>query len=77
MNWRLPWIARIRKVYAAARRLKWYCDDLNRRSRVEAHLFDCAAGKRPLPTPDDCRRLALDLGVPEEYRLPPKSDTEQ
>lgn len=39
-------------------------DELNRRVKVEQHLFDCARGKKPLPDAAKCRELALFLGTP-------------
>jgi hypothetical protein len=39
-------------------------DELNRRVKVEQHLFDCANGKKPLPDVAKCRELALFLGTP-------------
>lgn len=50
-------------------------DVLARRARVEQYLFDCAAGKRPLPDSETCRKLALKLGTPssvQEIKLPRK-----
>lgn len=43
---------------------------LNRRATVEQYLFDVYQGKKPLPTKDVCRALAMLLGVPNEYRDP-------
>lgn len=37
---------------------------LNRRAGVESELFECAAGKRPLPDQQQCRAWAIKLGVP-------------
>lgn len=37
---------------------------LNRRVDVENVLFNVAAGKRPMLTPEECRALALKLGTP-------------
>lgn len=45
-------------------------DALNRRAAVEQILFDAAAGKRHLPGPEECRALAMKLGVPDELRDP-------
>lgn len=49
----------------------WIGGFLNRRVVVEQELFDCASGKRPLPTAEQCREMALRLDVPDEYRMPP------
>lgn len=47
-------------------RFLWnYGKSLNRRAEVEDELFKMARGKLPLPTADDCRRLATKLGVSE------------
>ncbi len=43
-----------------------YTSRLNRCVDVENVLLACAAGKRPPPTPDECRALALKLGVPDK-----------
>jgi hypothetical protein len=43
--------------------------DLNRRATVEQMLFDVAAGKRPLPDREDCRQIALYLGI-RGYKQP-------
>jgi hypothetical protein len=40
-------------------------EELNRRVKVEQYLFDCAAGKKPLPDQATCRELALYLGTPK------------
>lgn len=48
----------------------WVADMLNRRFTVEQVLFDVAAGKRPPLTPDECRELALKLGIPSEAPKP-------
>lgn len=45
-----------------------YAARLNRAVQVEATLLDCANGKRPPLTPDECQQLAVKLGVPEEFR---------
>lgn len=44
----------------------WVAGFLNRRVEVEQILFNCAAGKQDLPDKDQCRELALRLGVPDE-----------
>lgn len=41
---------------------------LNRSVDVESELMRVATGKRPALTPDECRKLAQKLGVPECYR---------
>lgn len=40
--------------------------ELNRRAQVEQWLFQCAAGKKPLPDENTCKWLALRLGTPKE-----------
>lgn len=42
--------------------------DLNRRVTVENRLWAAAAGDRPPPDANECRDLALKLGVPDSYR---------
>lgn len=39
-------------------------DALARRVRIETRLSNVAAGKRPPPTPEECREWANELGVP-------------
>jgi NTP pyrophosphatase (non-canonical NTP hydrolase) len=43
---------------------KMLADRINRSVPVEQRLLDIANGKRPAPTGEDCRRMAMDLGVP-------------
>ena len=45
-----------------------YGNRLNRSVDVESELMRVATGKRTALTPDECRRLAQKLGVPECYR---------
>lgn len=45
--------------------MRMYEKSLNRRAEVEEELFQMARGQRPLPTADDCRRLAQKLGDPD------------
>ncbi|MFP4538874.1 MAG: hypothetical protein ACLFPA_11305 [Dichotomicrobium sp.] len=40
----------------------------DRRVDVERALLAAAAGKRPLPDADECRHLALKLGIPSRSR---------
>jgi hypothetical protein len=47
---------------------KDHADSLNRRAEVETVLWNVAAGKRPMLTQDECRKLALKLGVPSAYQ---------
>lgn len=54
------------KKRAEARNREW-APSLNRRAEVEQVLFDCAQGKRALPTREECHALATKLGVPEEW----------
>lgn len=42
--------------------------DLNRRVEVEQVLLNVAGGKRGLLTPEECKSLAMNLGVPEWFR---------
>lgn len=37
---------------------------LNRRVTIEQRMFDAAAGKRAMPTPDELRQWAAELGTP-------------
>lgn len=48
--------------------LRHHQDALNRRVKVERYLFKVVEGKKPLPDVKKCRQLAIDLGVPSEYR---------
>lgn len=42
--------------------------ELNRRAKVEAELFECVSGKRPMPDKQKLREWAVRLGVPEAFR---------
>ena len=60
---------------AMMQRLKARCwiirnsgDAIKRRVRVENYLHKAAAGKEPLPNAQKCRELAVDLGVPTDWR---------
>ena len=67
-NWLGGVVLRLRRLHYRVERFKSYGAEINRRAAVEAELFDMAAGKKPLPGADDCRRLAIKLGVPDECR---------
>ncbi len=41
---------------------------LNKRASVEQELFDVANGSKPILTKEQCRKLALKLGVPDNWR---------
>lgn len=47
-----------------------YHNRLNRSVDVETALWLVASRKRGPLTPDECRQLALKLGVPDEFRSP-------
>lgn len=49
--------------------LRYGSEDLNRRATVEQMLFDVASGKRPVPTRQECRQLAMYLGI-RGYKRP-------
>jgi hypothetical protein len=51
----------------------WVGDFINRRTGVENELRAMAADERPLPTAEDCRRMADTLGIPSPFlrRYPP------
>lgn len=48
--------------------MRAYEKSLNERAKVEQELIDCANGKRPLQTDEQCREWARRLGVPAEWR---------
>lgn len=54
---------KLRQLRARYRIIRDHGHYLNQRARVEQHLHDCAAGKRPLPNARECRKLALRLGI--------------
>lgn len=54
-----------------AKLLEWVNKEMFRRVKVENELWACAAGKRPLPTAEECKQWAIVLGVPEEFKLRP------
>lgn len=41
--------------------------DFDRRVFVENRLLNAATGKEPPPTPEECRTLAMKLGVPDDF----------
>ena len=47
-----------------------YHDRLNRSVDVEIVLLSVATGKRGPLTAEECRALAMKLGVPDEFRSP-------
>ena len=49
----------------------WVAHMINRRVEVEQQLWDAANGKRPPPTPDECRQWAIRLGTPVNFRMKP------
>lgn len=61
----LQWLTRLRYRLAT---FHDYGNRLNRSVDVENALMQVATGKRDLLTPDECRKLALKLGVPDCYR---------
>lgn len=61
-------IVEVRRWWAIAATFKDHVDSLNRRASVETILWNVAAGKRPMLTQDECRKLALKLGVPSAYQ---------
>jgi hypothetical protein len=61
----IQWLTRLRFRLAT---FHDYGNRLNRSVDVENALMQVATGKRDLLTPDECRKLALKLGVPDCYR---------
>lgn len=59
---------RLRRLLFRLRTFRNYGARLNRSADVEATLFLVANGKRGPLSPDECRELALKLGVPDCYR---------
>lgn len=59
---------RLRCLIATWRWVRHYEKSLNERVKVEQELFDCASGKRVMPTREQCRQWAMRLGVPPEWR---------
>lgn len=56
------------QMKADAERMKDYTKDLNRRVEVEQVLLNVSADKRGPLTPEECKALALKLGVPDWFR---------
>lgn len=52
-------IAKIKKLEAL---VKEYAVELNKRVPVEQRLLDSANGSKPLPTKEDCLKMAQTLG---------------
>lgn len=59
--------ARVAELEPLAETVDLLSKALNRRVAVEAELWNVAAAKLPPLTPDRCRALALELGVPEDF----------
>ena len=58
----MPWYTRWKYRF-----IVWFFDKpdaLARRVRIEQRLANAAAGKRPLPTAEECAQWADELGVP-------------
>lgn len=53
------------------RRFRSLDTDLNDRATVELRLWAVVDGRKPPPDAEECRRLALKLGVPASYRHGP------
>ena len=49
------------------RLLKGNGEELNKRVEIENDLLLISKGKKPLPTKDGCRIMALKLGTPKQY----------
>ena len=58
----------IRRLRARVRRWRSLDADLNDRARVELRLWATVSGKKPAPDAEECRQMAIRLGVPAEYR---------
>jgi hypothetical protein len=68
MNALHRWIAshtkvsgRLSRTFYALCTIRSYADRLNRCVAVENRLMESATGKRPPPTPEECRQLAMKL----------------
>ena len=57
-----------RRLVWRLRNLRNGYHELNRRAKVEVELFECVAGKRPMPDKQQLREWAVRLGVPEAFR---------
>jgi hypothetical protein len=56
----------LQRLNARWRMLRRHNAELNRRVEIENVLAMMAQGKRPLPTREQCRIMALRLGTPKE-----------
>ena len=68
------WAWPLYRLRARWRLWKGLSADMNRRAAVEIRLWDAVSGKKPPPDAEECRALALKLGVPEAYRQKPSRD---
>jgi len=62
------------KDFLSRFKYKWlsyrnYNKEINRRVKVEAQLWDYYHGKKDLPNKEQCKEMALTLGVPDSYRI--------
>lgn len=71
LNFMIRLIRWLRRWKYVALTFRSYGKRLNRSVEVEQALLDVAARSRPALTPEECRDLAIKLGVPEEYRRKP------
>lgn len=55
------------RIKARLRLIFNHGEELNRRIDIESELFKMATGKKPLPSPYDCRIMAIKLGTPRKY----------
>lgn len=68
IEWLLEVKRRIRRWKYVILTHKDYAARLNRSVGVEQALMDCATGKRGPLSKEECKQLAVQLGVPEEFR---------
>lgn len=62
------WLARLVRLRYRLATFRDYGNRLNRSVEIENALWSVAAGKREPLSADECRKLALKLGVPDCYR---------
>ena len=58
---------KLRRWWQGFQNYRNFSAELNRRVGVENELLMMAAGRKPLPSAEKCREMAMKLGVPDSW----------
>lgn len=58
----------VRRWIYAFRNFRNYPAELNRRASVEQQMWDCVAGRKPMPNREQLAEWARKLGIPDWMR---------